>query len=524
MSFLRGVLVSMASGYLKVVCRAICGLITFRLLYSTLGAEDFGFWFVLWATFGFMVLVDFGLGGAVNKAVAHAAGRPTPETQQVAQAAVTSVFWLGIAMTALIGTGLFLGGDRLVGHLLDRNGIIDPAHRAHLTMVAGLFALGMLVCYPFGIFREALRAQQRAHIANGCDVIAMLTQAGLIAWGSASGWGIMEFMVTSVATSLVPVVVVTLVALRQPLLRPDPRRFALRDVAGLGSFSAFIYLNGICNQILSRVDAVLISSLVSLSAVAGFAPGQRLAETFGLLTQQQLQVVLAPASAHLDARAPDAQARRAVLTRLLLTSQRWSVMIGASLLAPLVLDMGGALRVLGGSSAIGSDSQTVAWLLLATVASSVLGSSCSREVLLMTGHHRLALSCNVGEAVVKLTLTVALLLSLDSIVGAAIGSLVPAAVINLVIIPALLQRLFGVRWQQMVGETARGLAGAGAAWMVASAWWAFRPIADPMWNFLTGCALVAAAMTPGWWFLGMIDDERARVRGWGLRLVERLRR
>ena len=521
MSFVRGVLVSLASGYLKVICRAVCGLITFRLLFTTLGAQEFGFWFVLWATFGFMVLVDFGLGGAVGKAVARAAGRPTAEERQAANSAVTGVFWLTVVMTLLIGAALFLGGHHLVDHLLDRNRITDPGHREHLTRVAGLFAVGMLLSYPFGIFREALRAQQRAHVSNACDIVALLAQAGLIAWGSAAGWGIMEFMIVAVATSLAPMVVVTLIALRQPMLRPDPRRFAWSDVTGLGSFSAFIYLNGICGQILSRVDAVLISNVVSLSAVAGFAPGQRLAETYGLLTQQQLQAVLAPASAQLDAQAADAQARRAVLARVLLTSQRWAVMIGASLLAPLVLDLGGALRVLSGSAPIAADAMMVAWLLLASVASSVLGSSCSREVLLMTGHHRLALSCTLGEAVVKLTLTVVLLLSLESIVGAAIGSLVPAVALNLVIIPVLLHRLYGVAWQEMAAQTARGLAGAAGAWLVAITWWTTRPIADPMWNFLAGCGVVAAAMTPGWWFLGMIDAERERARGWLRRLRPR---
>lgn len=515
-------LFSMVSGYLKVVCRAVCGLITFRLLYSTLGAEDFGFWFVLWSTFSFMVLVDFGLGGAVGKAVARAAGQATPEAHRAARAAVSCVFWVTLAMTLLIGVGLFIGGGHMVGYLLDRNGIIDPAHRARLTMVAALFALGMLVSYPFGIFREALRAQQRAHITNACDIVALLAQAGLVAWGSIAGWGILEFMIVAVATSVMPVLVVTLVAVRQPGLRPD-FRFSLRDLAGIGSFSAFVYLNGICSQVLSRIDALLIGNLASLSAVAGFAPGQRLADTYGLLTQQQLQAVLAPASAQLDAQASDPQARRLVLGQVLLTSQRWSVMIGSSLLAPLVLDVGGALRVLSGSAPIADDSRQVAWVLLAAVASSVLGSSCCREVLMMTGHHRVALACTVGEAVVKITLSVALLLALHSIVGAALGTLIPAMALNLVIIPALIHRIYAVPYREMAAVSVRGLAGAIGAWVVAGAWWASRPIADPVWNFLVGCGVVAIAMIPGWWFLGMLDAERERVRGWGRRFQQRLR-
>ena len=50
------------------------GLITFRLLFENLSTTDFGFYQLLWGTIGYAVLLDFGFGFAVQKAIAHEEG------------------------------------------------------------------------------------------------------------------------------------------------------------------------------------------------------------------------------------------------------------------------------------------------------------------------------------------------------------------------------------------------------------------------------------------------------------------
>ena len=49
---------SALSGYVRLVVRMILGLVTFRMLYQGLSAEQFGFWSLLWAIFGYGILLD----------------------------------------------------------------------------------------------------------------------------------------------------------------------------------------------------------------------------------------------------------------------------------------------------------------------------------------------------------------------------------------------------------------------------------------------------------------------------------
>jgi len=522
MSLLRGILLGTATNYLKVVSRAVCGLIAFRLLRGTLGDADFGFWVLLWSTFGFMVLVDFGFGYAVGKVVARAAGDPTPEARRAVRAVVASVFWVNAALTLVVALVCVLGGDRLLAYLFTQSGIVDPAQRATLSVVALVFVVGMLASYPFGLFREVLRARHRLHFANLVDTLGSIVQTALVAWGCHAGWTLHGFMVAGIATTLVPILVIAGLAMRDADLRPDPRRFSPRDLASIGAFSLYAYLTTLCSQVTSRCDALLIAHLHSLPAVAWYASGQKLAETYSLLAQQ-MQGMLAATSAHLDAAARDQAARGEALRRLLLVSQRWAVLLGASLIVPLLIDIDGALRVLNGDASLIQASATVAWLLLTATACAVAGSSCGKELLMMTGHHRAVFVFSLIEAIAKLTLATWLLVRWHSIVGAALGSLLPALVIHLIAVPWYTRRVFALRWRDLFAAAGRGLAGSVGAIAAGLAWAAWRPLTHPTADFLGGCAVVAVAMLPGWWWLGMVESERAHVRGWGQRLARRSR-
>ena len=67
----KNVVNSTISGYVRIVARMVLGLVTFRLLYQGLNAEQFGFWSLLWAIFGYGILMDFGFGYAAQKRVAE---------------------------------------------------------------------------------------------------------------------------------------------------------------------------------------------------------------------------------------------------------------------------------------------------------------------------------------------------------------------------------------------------------------------------------------------------------------------
>src|SRR5205809_1094738 len=60
-----------ATNYLRMILQIISGILVFRTLYQHFSAEQFGYWSLLWSVFGCTVLLDFGMGYAAEREVAH---------------------------------------------------------------------------------------------------------------------------------------------------------------------------------------------------------------------------------------------------------------------------------------------------------------------------------------------------------------------------------------------------------------------------------------------------------------------
>ena len=118
------------SNYLKIVARIIIGLVTFRLLYGALDQSSFGLYQLLWSTVGYVVLLDFGFGFAVQKSVARSVTEPAaapslrrrltaalsaaaPSAAALARYDISSVF-----LCAACNIGRGSGCRRLFGALL----------------------------------------------------------------------------------------------------------------------------------------------------------------------------------------------------------------------------------------------------------------------------------------------------------------------------------------------------------------------------------------------------------------------
>lgn len=53
---------NLVSQYVLLAFRMVRGLVVFRLLYTGLSKEEFGYWAVMWSVFGYGILLDFGFG------------------------------------------------------------------------------------------------------------------------------------------------------------------------------------------------------------------------------------------------------------------------------------------------------------------------------------------------------------------------------------------------------------------------------------------------------------------------------
>jgi len=400
------------SNYLRTVVGIVVGLVTFRLLYQSLPKESFGFWSLLWSVFGYGILLDFGFGFAAQKRVAELS--VSKDWAQLSRVLSTILFfYLGIALVLAAVVGL---GSHQIIRLFDVSAVNHDEFRK--AMIVFFAAIGL--AFPLGIFPEILRGQQRISLANNIITTAMLLRLGVIAWAVHAGWSFISIMITALFFALMPDLICAAFALRHmPEVRLRPRLFSRSVMRETMAFSLFAYISTATNIVLGKTDQLVLGATLSVSAIALYQAGAKVAEVFSQFTKQ-LQDTLSPAAAHLHA-CGDHDSVRDLLRR----GTRWSALIATPLYVFCAFELEHLLRLLTGDAQIAGETVLVAQVLLFWFYTTTLTHSVSKRIYMMTGHERRLMWLGVGEAVANLALSITFVLIFRSVVSVAVGSLLP---------------------------------------------------------------------------------------------------
>lgn len=489
------------SNYLRTIVGIGVGLVTFRLLYQALPKEAFGFWSLLWSVFGYGVLLDFGFGFAAQKRVAELSF--SEDWEQLGRVLSTILFfYLGVAlMLAGVAT---LGSHQLI-LLFD----VSPANHDEFRLAMIVFFAAIGLAFPLGIFPEILRGQQRISLANNIITTAMLCRLGVIAWAVHAGWSFLAIMITALFFALVPDLICAGFALRHmPRVRLSPRLFSRGIMRETMAFSIFAYISTATNIVLGKTDQLVLGATLSVTSVALYQAGAKVAEVFAQFTKQ-LQDALSPAAAHLHA-SGDHDSVRALLRQ----GTRWSALIATPLYVFCAFGMQQLLRLLTGDEQISRETFLVSQVLLFWFYTTTLTHSVSKRIYMMTGHERRLMWLGIGEALANVALSIVLVLAFRSVASVAVGSLIPTLCFGWFKLWPWMARDMGVSPLRLLQETvlAPALCSLPAALIFSTA--CFMPPLHGhavLSTLLPGClAAVATACT--FWRAALTPGERGAVR------------
>jgi O-antigen/teichoic acid export membrane protein len=505
-STLKTILFGTGTNYLRVFVRLIGGLFTFRLLFKTLGAQDFGFYQLMWSTIGYAVLLDFGFGASVQKVIAASLDFDDADAQKQRREAISTVFWSYVGLDLAVALIIALLGDKLL-HLLHFDGGDSVARYRPVAIV---FLVGVFIVFPFGVFREAQRGMNKIHVNNIIDTTFAAIQAAVVISGCYLHWSLLSLAVAAIGLLVLPSLVTAAVAMRDPDLRPRLRDFRWSQLHGLSAFSVYAYVITMTGLIMSQCDQLVIGAMISVEAIALYVPGFKLGQVYWSMATQ-MQDTLGPAAARLGS-IKDALLRTQALRTLLITSQRWSVMIATLLALPLMIDMKGAVGLITGNYAASASTLRTSYLLVGNCVVGIVGILCTRRILMMINHHRVLLAFSIAEATLNLALSLWLTWLWKTCVGAAAGTFIATICVSLIGIPIYGCSVLGVSPRDfLLTGSLRGIAANSGAAIAAAIWWGAMPPWSPAAHFIGGCLLCACAALPGWWFIGMREDERQRA-------------
>lgn len=411
----RHIVRNAVSNYVRSFVASAVGLLTFRLLYQSFSKEEFGFWSLLWSVFGYGILLDFGFGFAAQKRVAElSVSRDWSQLSRVLSTIL--VFYTTMAGALALIVAL------ISGSIIPRFGI-TPAHVGEFRIALIVFFAAIGLAFPMGIFPEILRGQQRIRLANYLITTAMVLRLG-VTWAALHWhWGFMAILLTSLFFSLAPDFAAAFFALRSlPEVKLSPRNFSMGVMRETFAFSIFAYVSTATNVVLGKSDQLVLGTTMGVLGVALYQAGNKVSEVFATFTRQ-LQDTLSPAAAHLHA-----QGDHHALRQLLVQGTRWSTLIATPLYLLCAFYLTELLQLLTGDQHPDAQTWWVGQTLLFWFYMSTLTHSVSKRIYMMTGHERKLMRMGLGEAGSNLALSLILVLTFRSVLGVALGSLLPTLI------------------------------------------------------------------------------------------------
>ncbi len=487
---------NVVSAYLTTSVIAVAALVTTPILARGLGKEGFGIW-VLVASFAlYLELLEFGFGKAAPKFVAEYSARGD---ERGLRATIATSFWI----LAALGSVAAVIGAVVAALFPSIFGISDELSGAAQILIL-LVLLELAISIPADTFGGVLMGLQRFYLVNATLITVTILQA--IGWAIvlASGGGLVELGIVTVALGLGGQLARFLLARRYvPRASISPRlvdRALARRFTGL---SVWFFVLDMSRVVMIRVDTVVVGIVVGVPAAGVYAVGQRLTLALEQLIEP-LTKSFFPHSSTLSAGEDHAGLRRS-----LLVGTRLSLAIAAPIALALGFLAGPLLDLwLGASSGFGEAATVVVLLAVAVT----IGALTRTGLLMLQGIGQVRVPATIvaGEAVLNLGLSVFLAHEMG-IEGVALGTLIAVVVANVGVLYPYMCRQFGVSIAELSLTLARAHA---PALVVAGLLGGAIAALD-----LSGLVVLVAAPAIGlayaavFWFTGMTGDERAHLRG-----------
>ncbi|NQZ56786.1 MAG: polysaccharide biosynthesis C-terminal domain-containing protein [Lentisphaeraceae bacterium] len=407
------------TSYVDIILRMITGLLTTRFILDGLGKDLYGYWALLWTIFGYSLLLDFGFGTSVRKYTAEATVTKDFDKYNNFMSAILASYGL---MSLVI-----LSGSLITAYFFPQIFPSIPAERlSYYRQVFIIFGIGISLVFPWGVLREILCGLNRNDLCNYINItstIINVTGVYLIFYFNHS---IMTLAIFTLTTNIFSSILAWILTKKHiPSFRLSFCNFKLSHVKEIGSFSLFAYFATIATLVLYRTDTIVLGLMLNMSSVALFNIGIKVPLMMEQLVSQ-FQKNLGPIAATLYKMEDFAQ-----IKTICYHSTRIVAFLAAGMFTTFFILIEPLLYIwLKVNDPI---SITIARITLISVLISVLFRSASFQFLQMAGKHKPMTYLLCIEALINIVLSIILIKHMG-IIGVALGTLIPNAIISLFIV------------------------------------------------------------------------------------------
>jgi len=428
----RHVILSSLSNYVGKFINLTSWFILTPFILNQLGDRSYGLWALVGSVTAYGFLLNLGITEAVTKYVAEY--RAKGEIEQASTI---------IASGLLLNTGLgllLIFVSVLLAPFFANLFNVPAAEERTATWLFLLSGIGVGLAIPCGIVSAVLRGLQRFDLLNISGVLATLLTVGatvlvLLLHGGVIGLAIVGIMVTL----LIQIFNIWLIYQIAPELQFGWRGGSRFHTRTLASYSSALFVMSLGGYLESRSDEIVIGGFLPVASVTPYNLARRLSGLPQTLTEQFLMLLL-PMASEIHAKEKPEQLRS-----LYLISTRVTLAIFLPIALILVILARPILTMwIGATYAQYSD------LVLILVTASLIDTSQWPAGFVLQGmaKHRPLAIMTIASGVANLAISI-LLVGRWSLMGIALGTLIPTTIVCLGLITPYAMRVIGVSIKEM---------------------------------------------------------------------------
>jgi O-antigen/teichoic acid export membrane protein len=238
------------------------------IIIGVLGDVRYGFWVLLMSIVGHYSFLDFGLSFSMSRFFAGAIGRQDDD-ELAALLSTTLSMMLKIGGVALGITLLGIAVVPLFG--------LDAELSALTRWIILFYGMFMSIGFPVRVFRSLLKSHLRYDMLVMASTIQIVLANSLVCWFLLRGHGLFAMALINVCAGLIEYVIVVLAAKRCSCRGLDITRANVdpKRRSEILRYSLVSFVTQLGYDLRSRIDPLIIGSVIGYSAVTLYAVGTR---------------------------------------------------------------------------------------------------------------------------------------------------------------------------------------------------------------------------------------------------------
>jgi len=412
----------------NLILAAAAAFFLMPLMVHHLGDRLYGFWTLAIAFVGYYGLFDMGMSGAVSQYLSIAIGRKDLEECRV-------VFNTALRIQSALGCLVLVAtaGTAIASQWLCKS----PADADLFWKVIVILGTNAALSFPLRVYTGLMEAELRFDIQAGLDLLAQVLRTGFIVYVMVTGGGLVELAwMTMLASLPVLVLQVGLARREAPWARIGNAFFEIKKTKEFFSYSIYTFVSMIADILRFQVDALVITAFVGLAVLTHY----RIATIFAKYYMDAIAALVGlfqPLFSRLHG-AED----KVRLEKAFVFSTKVSLCVAVFICGAVIIWGKAIIDCWMGVK------YEDAYLPMVIMGLAVFFDVCqgpSVSLLYATFAHRYYTVLNSAEGVINLIVSLLLVRSMG-IVGVAMGTLIGAVIIRVIIQPVVVCRVSGFRY------------------------------------------------------------------------------